>query len=105
MPLRVGVPPVITIHSPSFFDPPEWHERPKVPFVRRMSRAGAARADVLICVSEYTARRLRALLEPKGEVLVIPHGVDHKRFVPPHGRADIASDLSALACHGIEPPY
>lgn len=105
MPLRGDVPAVITIHDLTFFDHPEWHERPKVPFFRRMIRAGAARADVLVCVSEYTAERLCALLTPKGEVRVIPHGVDHKRFVRHDGRAELASDSAALARHGVEPPY
>jgi glycosyltransferase involved in cell wall biosynthesis len=105
MPLRADVPSVITIHDLTFFDHPEWHERPKVPFFRRMIRAVAARADVVICVSEYTAERLRAHLAPNGEVLVIPHGVDHKRFVRQDGQAEVASDTAALARHGVEPPY
>ena len=55
MPLRAGVPSVVTIHDLTFFDHPEWHERSKVVFFRRMIRAAAHRATVLVCVSSYTA--------------------------------------------------
>jgi glycosyltransferase involved in cell wall biosynthesis len=102
MPLRSPVPAVVTIHDLTFFDHPEWHERSKVIYFRRMIRAAAKRAAVLICVSEYTAGRLRALCDPQGEVLVIPHGVDHSRFNP-NGNVD--DDLALLAAHGITPPY
>jgi glycosyltransferase involved in cell wall biosynthesis len=102
MPLRVEVPSVVTIHDLTFFDHPEWHERTKVVFFRRIIRAAAQRATVLVCVSAYTAERLRALLDPRGEVVVAHHGVDHDRFV---ANADRAADLAALADHGIQPPY
>jgi len=55
-----------------------------------------------VCVSAYTAGRLRALVDPHGEVVVAHHGVDHDRFV---ANADRATDLAALAGHGIQPPY
>ena len=102
MPLRSPVPSVVTIHDLTFFDHPEWHERSKVVYFRRMIRAAAKRAAVLICVSEYTAGRLRALCDPQGEVLVIPHGVDHERFTP---NGDEEADRALLAAHGITSPY
>ena len=102
MPLRIGVPSVVTIHDLTFFDHPEWHERSKVVFFRRMIRAAAKRAAVLVCVSEYTADRLRSLVHPRGEVVVAHHGVDHDRFV---AKGDDRADLTALAAHGIQPPY
>src|SRR5262249_11185415 len=71
-------------------------------FFRRMIRAAVARADIVICVSNYTAARLRAHCDPSGEVIVVPHGVDHERFAP---ATDPAADLDALAVHGIAPPY
>jgi glycosyltransferase involved in cell wall biosynthesis len=101
-PLHDDVPCVVTIHDLTFFDHPEWHERAKVAFFRRMIRASARRAAVVICVSEYTAERLRALVHPRALVRVARHGVDHERF-DAHG--DEAADLAALAGHGIAPPY
>jgi glycosyltransferase involved in cell wall biosynthesis len=102
MPLRAALPCVVTIHDLTFFDHPEWHERSKVIFFRRMIRASARRASGLVCVSSYTADRLRALTHPRAEVTVAHHGVDHHRF---HVEGDEAADLRALAAHGIEPPY
>ena len=102
LPLRVPVPTVVTVHDLTFFDHPEWHERAKVAFFRRMIAAAARRATVLVCVSEYTAARARALLAP-AEIVVVPHGVDHARFAP--DGAEAARDLERLAAHGILPPY
>jgi glycosyltransferase involved in cell wall biosynthesis len=84
---HVGV--AVTVHDLTFFDHPEWHETAKVPFFQRAIRRAAAEADVILCVSETTAERLRALLSPKGVVFVAPHGVDHSRFRPAEdGAAD-----------------
>jgi glycosyltransferase involved in cell wall biosynthesis len=102
MPLRAAVPCVVTIHDLTFFDHPEWHERSKVVFFRRMIHAAARRAALLVCVSDYTAERLRALVDPRGDVVVVHHGVDHQRFVT---TGNETADLAALAAHGIEPPY
>ena len=101
-PLHTDVPFVVTMHDLTFFDHPEWHERSKVVFFRRMIRASARRAAALVCVSEYTADRLRALAHPRGPVTVAHHGVDHERF---NTKGDKVADLAALAAHGIEPPY
>ncbi len=102
MPLRAAVPCVVTIHDLTFFDHPEWHERSKVVFFRRMIRAAARRATTLVCVSAYTADRLRALAAPAAGIAIIHHGVDHDRFT---ATGDETKDLAALAEHGIEPPY
>jgi glycosyltransferase involved in cell wall biosynthesis len=102
MPLRAAVPTVVTVHDLTFFDHPEWHERSKVAYFRRMIRAAAARADVIVCVSAFTAARLRANCRTRSEVVVVPHGVDHERFTP---TADLAHDEAVLAPHGITPPY
>jgi glycosyltransferase involved in cell wall biosynthesis len=102
MPLRSSVPSVVTIHDLTFFDHPEWHERTKVVYFRRMIRAAAKRAAVVVCVSAFTAERLRAEVETQAEVVVAHHGVDHERFV---ATGNATADLAALAAHGIEPPY
>ena len=103
MPLRLRVPAVVTVHDLTFFDHPEWHERSKVAFFRPMLRVSVKRARALIAVSEHTAARLRARLNPRAPVIVAPHGVDHERFCPA-ARGD-AGDLAALHRLGIQPPY
>ena len=100
MPLRVR-PAVVTIHDLTFFDHPEWHERSKVPYFRAMIRAGAARAAGLVCVSQYTADRLAAVVGPRAPVTVVPHGVDHGRFSPERDPGD-ADRLAAL---GVRTPF
>lgn len=100
MPLRAGVPTVVTIHDLTFFDHPEYHERVKVPVFRRMIRTAAKRADVLVCVSDRTAERLRAVVDVRARVEVIPHGVDHDRFTPAG-----PDDDAAVASLGLRTPY
>jgi glycosyltransferase involved in cell wall biosynthesis len=102
MPLRAALPCVVTVHDLTFFDHPEWHERSKVVFFRRMIRASSRRATLLVCVSAYTADRLRALVAPRAPIAIVHHGVDHDRF---SAAGDETADLAALARHGIEPPY
>ncbi|MGH9069205.1 MAG: glycosyltransferase family 4 protein [Acidimicrobiales bacterium] len=82
MPEAASLARVVTVHDLTFFDHPEWHERSKVVLFRRAVRVAAAHADVLVCVSRTTAQRLVELCPPAGEVVVVPHGVDHSRFHP-----------------------
>jgi glycosyltransferase involved in cell wall biosynthesis len=102
MPMRLDVPAVVTFHDLTWFDHPEWHERTKVPFFRSMIKRSARHADVAVCVSEETARRLRAVTSTPAEIVVAHHGVDHERF---RADADPAADLALLAPHGITPPF
>lgn len=102
MPLRSAVPTVVTVHDLTFFDHPEWHERSKALIFPRMIRQSAKRAEAIVCVSDRTAARLRELVDVRGRVVVIPHGVDHDRFRP---STDEDADLDALARLGVRPPY
>lgn len=65
-----------------------------------MMRESVQRADVLVCVSEHTASRLDAVLAPRAPVVVIPHGVDHRRF-----GTDDDQDLQRLAALGVRSPF
>jgi glycosyltransferase involved in cell wall biosynthesis len=102
MPIRLTVPSVVTVHDLTFFDHPEWHERSKVVFFRRMIAASVARANGIVCVSRSTEQRLVGRLAPVGEIAVIPHGVDHERFSP---IGDVEADREALARHGVREPF
>ena len=82
MPDRAPVPCAVTIHDCTFFDHPEWHLRSKAAFFRRAIRRAARRAAVVICVSQVTEDRLRAVCDVRAPVVVAPHGVDHERFTP-----------------------
>ncbi len=106
MPLRSRVSTVVAMHDLTFFDHPEWHERSKVVYFRKMIAAAARRAELIITGSHDAADGLRQRFHPRGEIVVIHHGVDHSRFAPgtddPQARAD---DWAALARHGIAAPY
>ncbi|MCU1378036.1 MAG: glycosyltransferase [Acidimicrobiales bacterium] len=98
MPMLAWTPRVVTVHDLTFFDHPEWHESNKVQFFRRMIRWSTRHADVIVCVSERTAGRLRELLTPEAPVIVASHGVDHDRFVP-------AGDDAVLEPLGLDGPF
>jgi glycosyltransferase involved in cell wall biosynthesis len=103
VPLRLRVPAVTTIHDLTFFEHPEWHERAKVLFFRKMIPASAARAAAIVAVSGATAQAIEEVLEPAAPVLTIAHGVDHDRFRPaPPGEP---ADLGLLDQLGVRPPY
>jgi glycosyltransferase involved in cell wall biosynthesis len=102
MPLRSAIPTVVAMHDLTFFDHPEWHERSKVVYFRRMIAAATRRADVIVTGSNDAADGLRARFTPRGEIVVVHHGVDHARFAPV---ADETPDRAALARHGITSPY
>ncbi|MGZ4753305.1 MAG: glycosyltransferase family 4 protein [Acidimicrobiia bacterium] len=103
LPMRLDVPSVVSVLDLTFFDHPEWHERTKVMFFRRMIPASLRRARAAIAISDFTARRLEAVLDPDLPVVVAPLGVDLERFRPaPHGDR---ADLDGLAHLGITPPY
>jgi glycosyltransferase involved in cell wall biosynthesis len=106
LPLRPGMPAVVTVHDLTFFDHPEWHEASKVRYFRRMIRWSVRRAAAVVCVSDTTAVRLHELLRPTAPVVVAPHGVDLHRFRPASDPAvDEAGDDALLASFGIRPPF
>ena len=101
LPLHTNVPRVVTVHDLTFFDHPEWHERTKVAYFRRVVPAAVRDAHAIIAVSAFTAAGVRRRFDPAAPVYVAPHGVDHDRF-----RTDPAPDESAqLRALGVRPPY
>ena len=99
MPARSPVPCAVTIHDCTFFDHPEWHLRSKAAFFRRAIRRAARHAAVLICVSQVTEDRLRAVCDVRAPVVVAPHGVDHGRFTPREPAE--GADRAVLAALGV----
>jgi glycosyltransferase involved in cell wall biosynthesis len=95
---------VVTIHDLTFIEHPEWHERSKVLVFRRAIAVAASKASVLICVSQSTADRLVEHTKPRGQVVVVPHGVDGALFHPAIP-SDDESDDAALRRVGVRRPY
>ena len=69
---------VVTVHDMTLLEHPEWHERSKAILFKRALVVAAKSADLLICPSNFTADKLRNLLNPRGDVVVIYHGVDQR---------------------------
>jgi len=104
MPESAEVARVVTVHDLTFFDHPEWHQRSKVAVFRRAIRVAARHAEGLVCVSESTARRLGRICGYRGDMRVIPHGVDLDRFRPEPG-GGAGEDDAVLAQLGVRRPY
>ena len=104
MPEHTRTPVVVTIHDLTFFDHPEWHERSKVFVFKRAIERAARKAAVLVCVSQSTADRLVEHTRPRGQVVVVGHGVDESLFHPA-GPGDVESDDAALEKAGVRRPY
>ena len=74
-----------------------------------MIPAAVRHADVCVCVSHHTARRLEELVRHRRadgrrrEVVVIPHGVDHERFRPDARRR--RRPRAARRSLGVRPPF
>ena len=102
MPHRRHLATVVTIHDLTFFSNPEWHERSKVTFFRRAITYAATHADVLISVSEFTARQLDEVIPDHAPVVVAPHGVDLHTFT-----AHAQGDEDAIRALSLDParPY
>jgi glycosyltransferase involved in cell wall biosynthesis len=103
MPRRSKVPCVVTVHDLTFFDHGEWHEQSKVAWFRAAIRYSVKHAAAIVCVSETTAGRLRALLAPSCPVVVVPHGVDHARFKAEE--PEPGADSEVLRRLGLLRPY
>jgi len=103
MPRRSKVPCVVTIHDLTFFDHAEWHEQSKVRWFRSAMRYSVAHAAAIVCVSDMTAARLGEILSPRCPVVVVPHGLDHARFVADEPRP--GADGEVLERLGLRRPY
>jgi glycosyltransferase involved in cell wall biosynthesis len=100
-PLRSAVPNVVTVHDLTFFEHPEWHQRTKVAYFRRMIPRVIEHASAIVAVSRFTASGIHNRFDPAAPVFVAPHGVDHDRF-----RTDPAPDeTERLRAIGVQAPY
>jgi glycosyltransferase involved in cell wall biosynthesis len=84
MPLRPGVPVVVTIHDLTFFTEPDAHSPVSATFYRSAIRTAARRATRLLVPSKATRDELvRVLGADPTRIDVAYHGVDHSLFHRP----------------------
>ena len=84
MPLRPGVPVVVTIHDLTFFTEPDAHSPISATFFKSAIRTAARRATRLLVPSKATRDELvRVLGADPTRIDVAYHGVDHDLFHRP----------------------
>jgi glycosyltransferase involved in cell wall biosynthesis len=80
LPLRAGIPQVVTVHDLTLITHPEWHEAAKVRWFRWAMRRAVTRARRVLCVSATTARDLGEQLDvDPARIDVTPLGTDLRR--------------------------
>ena len=100
MPLRPGLPTVVTIHDLTFFTDPDAHNPVTATFYKSAIRTSARRATRLIVPSKATRDELvRALGADPTRIDVAYHGVDHSLFHQPDA-AQVRQVSARLGLHG-----
>ena len=100
MPLRPGLPTVVTIHDLSFFTDPERYTPMSGMSLKSATKAAAVQATRLIVPSNATRDELvRVLGIDPGKIDVAYHGVDHRLFHRPD-EIQVSRVTARLGLHG-----
>jgi glycosyltransferase involved in cell wall biosynthesis len=100
MPLRPGLPTVVTIHDLTFFTAPDTHSPVTATFYKAAIRTSARRATRLIVPSKATRDEVVRVLEADPtKIDVAYHGVDHTVFRRPD-QPQLDRVASRLGLHG-----
>ncbi len=97
MPLRPGVPVVVTIHDLTFFTEPDAHSPISATFFKSAIRTAARRATRLLVPSKATRDELvRVLGADPTRIDVAYHGVDHDLYIAYLGTLEPRKNIPAL---------
>ena len=100
MPLRPGLPTVVTIHDLAFFTAPDTHSPVTATFYKAAIKTSARRATRLIVPSKATRDEVVRVLEADStKIDVAYHGVDHALFNRP-SQAQLERVAARLGLHG-----
>ncbi len=100
MPLRPGLPSVVTFHDLTFFTAPDTHSPVTATFYKAAIRTSARRATRLIVPSKATRDEVVRVLEADPtKIDVAYHGVDHSFFRRPD-QAQLERVAGRLGLHG-----
>jgi glycosyltransferase involved in cell wall biosynthesis len=84
MPLRAGLPVVVTVHDVTFFTEPDMHSSVKGTFFRSATRTALRRASRVVTPSKATRDELVRVLDADATTVdVAYHGVDARTFHVP----------------------
>jgi glycosyltransferase involved in cell wall biosynthesis len=100
MPLRPGLPTVVTIHDLAFFTDPDRYLPLRAMSLKSVTKTAARGAARLIVPSNATREELvRVLGIDPGKIDVAYHGVDHRLFHPPD-EVQVGRVTARLGLHG-----
>jgi glycosyltransferase involved in cell wall biosynthesis len=100
MPLRPGLPTVVTIHDLSFFTDPDRYTQISAVSLKSAAKTSARQATRLIVPSNATRDELvRVLGADPAKIDVAYHGVDHRLFHQPDD-AQVSKVTARLGLHG-----
>jgi glycosyltransferase involved in cell wall biosynthesis len=100
IPLRAGMPTVVTIHDVTWFTEPDQHSAVKAAFFRSATRTSVRHATRVIVPSKATRDELiRVLAADPTRIDVAYHGVDQQLFHPPT-EAEMLRATSRCGLHG-----
>ena len=100
MPLRPGLPTVVTIHDLSFFTDPDRYTQLNAVSLKSATRTSARQAARLIVPSKATRDELVRVLDIEPEKIdVAYHGVDHRLFHRPD-EVQVSRVTARLGLHG-----
>jgi glycosyltransferase involved in cell wall biosynthesis len=100
MPLRPGLPTVVTIHDLSFYTDPDRYTAISAMSLKSAVTTAARQATRLIVPSKATRDELvRVLAVDPARIDVAPHGVDHRLFHQPD-EAQVSHVTARLGLHG-----
>ncbi|WP_307796642.1 glycosyltransferase family 4 protein [Actinomadura barringtoniae] len=100
LPMRAGLPTVVTIHDVTVFGEAEGHDPIRSTYIKSATRTAARRATRLIAPSRATRDELVSLLDADPtHIDVAYHGVDHKIFHRP-SEVEVKKVSDRLGLHG-----
>jgi glycosyltransferase involved in cell wall biosynthesis len=100
MPLRPGIPVVVTIHDVTYFAEPEVHDPLRATYIKSATRTAMRRAARVIVPSKATRDEMVRLLDADPtRIDVAYHGVDQAIFHPP-GEDERRRASDRLGLHG-----
>ena len=100
MPLRPGLPTVVTIHDLAFFTDPDRYTQINALSLKSATKTSAVQASRLIVPSNATRDDLvRVLGVDPGKIDVAHHGVDHRLFHRPN-EVQVSRVTARLGLHG-----
>ncbi|NUT41948.1 MAG: glycosyltransferase family 4 protein [Thermoactinospora sp.] len=100
MPMRSGLPTVVTVHDVTWFTDPSRHGLEKASYIRSATRTAARRANRVIVPSKATRDELiRVLAADPTRIDVAYHGVDQAIFHPP-SEAEVKRATNRCGLHG-----